>query len=180
MGKLHGLSTLHINMNTKYNKICIQHTLVPFNRKASPTAVFMTRSVTSEQKLSTQNAQEHEEQTDQWKRIKYFNSNLLGSDNGIQLYWSNLFSLDFIQHLTFKVILCFRSWVCFCLKIKKKVPSLLGPKIRYSQSLGTERLSTSTKYKKYIYILVCKSNLSRMSQNFVCVYSPFTHRLQIC
>jgi len=65
MGKLHGLSTSHINMNTKYNKICIQHTLVPFNRKASPTAVFMTRSVTSEQKLSTQNAQEHEEQTDQ-------------------------------------------------------------------------------------------------------------------
>jgi len=61
MGQLHGLSTSHINMNQKYNKICIQHIFVPVNRKASPTAVFMTCSVTFEQKLSTQNAQVHKE-----------------------------------------------------------------------------------------------------------------------
>jgi len=61
MSKLHGLSTSHINMNPKYDKICIQHILVPFNRKASPTATFMKYSVIFEQKVSTQNAQVHKE-----------------------------------------------------------------------------------------------------------------------
>jgi hypothetical protein len=76
MGKSHSQLTSHINMNPKYNKKCKQHILVPFNRKTSPATVFMTHSITFEQRLSTQNVQVYKEQTDQWKNIKYFDSNL--------------------------------------------------------------------------------------------------------
>jgi hypothetical protein len=81
--------------------------------------LFMTHSITFEQSWAhrmsryIKNNQISERELSTLIQIYRALTNVYNFTEEISFLWT-------IQQLTFKVVLCFRSWVTFCLKVKKK------------------------------------------------------------